>query len=140
MSFTAPIRVRTAPTLPLAAMVDILFLLLVFFLTAAAFREQDRVIEVVLPGTETDLRVEPATPIVITVDAEGRTFIGDRSYTLDELTNKLAVRASQYPDEWIDIRGDAKATHGRIVRVLDMITATGLHNVRMHTRPIDGGQ
>ena len=101
MSFTAPVNSRSGPVLPLAAMVDILFLLLIFFMTAAAFRDQDRVIEVVLPGTLTDDEGPGTTPIVVTVDAEGRTFLGDRAYGLEELRARLAQRAETYPDDWL---------------------------------------
>ncbi len=136
MSFTAPVNSRSGPVLPLAAMVDILFLLLIFFMTAAAFRDQDRVIEVTLPGTQTNDEGPATTPIVVTVDAEGRTYLGDRAYGLDELRARLARRAQDYPEEWVDIRGDTACEHGKIINVLDTVRAAGLYNVRMHTKPV----
>jgi biopolymer transport protein ExbD len=137
MSFIAPTRQRSGPLLPMAAMVDILFLLLVFFMTISSMREQDRVIEVVLPGTQTDQPGAMVTPIIITVDAEGRTHIADQLYPLDVLGERLQQRAAEYPDEPVDIRGDANCTHGRIISVLDTVRAAGLRNVRIHTRPIE---
>ena len=136
MSFTAPSRSRSSPILPLAAMVDIMFLLLVFFMTAAAFRDQDRIIEVSLPGTETDLAGAVAPPIIVTVDADGRTYIADIALELQELHKKLTELAKDYPDQWIDVRGDTKCEHGKIISVLDTIRGAGLQHVRMHTQPI----
>ena len=136
MSFAASTRSRSSPVLPMAAMVDILFLLLVFFITASSLRDHDRVIEVTLPGTETDQPGPPTTPIIITIDAEGRTSIGGQTYPLAELREKLVRRAEQYPDEPVDLRGDARCDHGTIIAVLDTVRAAGLYNVRLHTRPI----
>ena len=140
MSFTAPTRLRSAPILPLAAMVDILFLLLVFFMTAAAFRDQDRIIEVSLPGTASTLAPETVAPLIISVDAEGRTYIGDQAYDLEELEARLRKLASRHPDLPVGIRGDQQCPHGRIVRVLDAVRVAGLPNASIHTRVVRRGQ
>ncbi len=136
MSFAASARSRSGPVLPMAAMVDILFLLLVFFVTASSLRDHDRVIEVTLPGTETDLPGATSTPIIITVDAEGRTSIGGQVFALAELQQKLTRRAELYPDEPVDLRGDSRCDWGTIMSVFDTVRAAGMVNVRLHTRPV----
>lgn len=135
MSFTTPTHVRTGPTLPLAAMVDILFLLLVFFMTVASMHEQDRLIEVTLPGPAGEGTSTSHTPIIVTVSAEGRTYLGDQEYSLGELKQRLAAHAANFPDERVDLRGDLACTHGNIMAVLSAVRSAGLANVGLHMHP-----
>lgn len=136
MSFAASTRPRSGPVVPMAAMVDILFLLLVFFVTASSLRDHDRVIEVTLPGTETDQSGSGSTPIIITVDAEGRTSIGGQVFTLAELRKKLSQRAEKYPDDPVDLRGDTRCDFGTMISVFDAVRAAGMRHVNIHTRPV----
>ena len=52
MSFATQTRERSAPVLPLAGMVDVLFLLLIFFMTASVFRDAELAVEVALPDSQ----------------------------------------------------------------------------------------
>ena len=91
MSFATPSRERTRPAVPLAAMIDVLFLLLIFFMTASVFREQDQLIDVDLPEAETATGVPSPTQITITIDPQDQIFIGEHRYTLSELRQTLGV-------------------------------------------------
>lgn len=133
MSFSAPTRERVGPVLPLAGMVDILFLLLVFFMTVSAFREQDTQIEVALPGQESSAAVASPSQIVITITADNEIYMGERSYTLDDLRATLGELARQFPDESVLIRGDESSSHGLNVRVLDLARAAGLRHASFAT-------
>ena len=132
MSFTTPMHVRSGPTLPLAAMVDILFLLLVFFLTIASLHEQDRLIEVSLPGPAGADSSTSRTPIIVTISADGGTYLGDEEYALQELQQRLATHAAQFPDERVDLRGDRACSHGDVMAVLRAVRSAGLRNVGIH--------
>ena len=73
MGFASETRERVRPVLPLAGMVDILFLLLIFFMSTYSMREQELSVDVGLPASES---AEPGTnealKVVITYDQEGR--------------------------------------------------------------------
>ncbi len=133
MSFAAESRDRGRPVLPLAGMVDILFLLLVFFMTASAFRQQERQIDVSVPDTQTAVQSQSKTPIVLTLTANGEIFIGDRQYTFDALGQMLTKLAKQFPDEVVLVRGDKASSFGLAVRVMDMARAAGLYNISIAT-------
>ena len=133
MSFTAPTRPRSLPVLPLAAMIDVLFLLLIFFMTTSIFREQERMIDVSLPATESALPQAPQSPIVITVTRDGTIYLGDRPYDLDELRTTLDKLGRDFPDETVEIRGDGGSPLRRTIQVMDAAYAAGLHNVFLAT-------
>lgn len=129
MSFAAPMRERSRPVLPLAAMVDILFLLLIFFMTVSVFREQDVYVEVAPPAIESGQPGTGGSAIIITVTGDGDIYIGDRRFTLPELRAALNDLSQQFANEPVYIRGDESATHGRVMQVKDTIFESGFTNV-----------
>lgn len=133
MSFSDSSRIRVTPALPLTSMVDILFLLLIFFLTASVFRDQDRQIDVALPATHSSTTGGSRTQIVITITADGQTYMGDRAYEPQALRQVLGELAKQYPDESVVIRADQNSLTGAAVRVMDIVYASGLRQVYLAT-------
>ena len=133
MSFASESRERSKPELPLSAMVDILFLLLVFFMTVSVFRENERQIDVSLPATDSAESASSKTQIIITITSDGGIFIGDRAYNFESLRTTLTRLAEQFPDESVVIRGDKTSQFGLAVRVLDTAYSCGLRNVNIAT-------
>jgi len=119
MSFSVTQRQRSAPVLPLAALVDVLFLLLVFFMTTSLYREQDLFVEVAPPAMGSGTTGSAGTSVNITIDENDRIYIGDREYDITTLRRTLVDLNRQFPDEWVVVRGDRKASHGRVMEVRD---------------------
>lgn len=140
MSFTAPTRQHARPALPLAGMVDVLFLLIIFFMTTSVFREQERMIEVVLPQTASEGENEPRrAPVIITVSESGGIYLGQKEHTLDSLRATLAALAESYPDEAVIVRGDRASALGLAVEVMDVAYAAGLQRVMIATTREENG-
>lgn len=134
MSFVAETRQRSLPVLPLASLVDVLFLLLVFFLTTSALREREMQIGVQLPTAETgETAVSPATQIIISVDENDRVFLGERELTLPLLRQTLTELAKQFPDESVVVRGDRGSSFGVAVQIMDIAQQAGLRDVSVAT-------
>jgi biopolymer transport protein ExbD len=142
MSFSKPTRERSGPLLPLSSMVDMLFLLLIVFMTASAMREEERQLDVNLPqtsaaettpavGDQTVINVRPGTM----EDPQDRVYLGndDQPITLEELRSTLTKLAQTYPDERILVRGDKLSSVGTLVDVMDVAYAAGLTNVSVGT-------
>jgi biopolymer transport protein ExbD len=132
MSFTAETRPRLKPTLPLAPMVDMMFLLVIFFMTASVFRDQELQIDVALPAAA---QAQPgsalATRIILTVTADNRLFLGQRELTPPELLATLTELARQFPDEAVVIRGDRASQYGVAVEAMDIARQAGFTNVTL---------
>ena len=133
MSFTAETRARSQPVLPLAGMVDMLFLLLVFFMTVSVFREQDKQIDISLPDTQTATAPKSKTPIIVTVTKKGDVYIGDHPYQMADLQTIMLKLAQQFPNETVVVRGDKGAPFGLAVQVMDVARASGLSNISIAT-------
>lgn len=134
MSFATQTRERSAPVLPLAGMVDVLFLLLIFFMTASVFRDAELAVEVALPDSQSALsEVGPGTQVVITVDAEDRVFLGEREVPLSQLPGLLDDLATVVEKDSVVVRGDRGASYGVPFAVLDMVKLAGLGDVSLAT-------
>ncbi|MEX0653592.1 MAG: biopolymer transporter ExbD [Phycisphaeraceae bacterium] len=132
MSFTAETRERSRPVLPLAAMVDVLFLLLIFFMTVSTFRESELQVPVNLAPAET---AEPgagtAMAIYITITEDERIYLGPQELALAELGPRLAQLAEQLPGENVVIRTDGEARARIQNRVLDLARQAGFEDVSL---------
>lgn len=136
MSFSSPRRhVEDYGWRPPTTYVDVLFLIMTFFITTAVFHdEDDRRININLPAAESPKPAAPASrQIVITVTSKGDYLIGDRPYTTDTLKTTLAGLAKDFPNEPVLIRGDRNSALGDTVRVMDIARSVGLNNVFLAT-------
>lgn len=131
MSFSAEVRSRTRPVLPLAAMVDIMFLLLIFFITSSTLRQQADQIDVSLPTAKTgQAGSTDATRVNVSVTKDGTVYLGTHAVTLARLGTMLDALAKQSPNESLVIRGDKDSHFGIEARILDMARSAGLVNAR----------
>ena len=122
------------PTLPLSSMLDVIFLLLAFFIIATTFRDNESKIDVSLPAAESDRAPAHAgTHITITIKSDGKIQIGDTVHTFDSLKATLGELVKQYPDESVLIRGDRESSLGTSVKVMDLAYSVGLKNVYLAT-------
>lgn len=134
MSFSSPPRATDYGWRPPTTYVDVLFLILTFFITIAAYRDTDRQIDVSLQETQSaKSSVGPATQIVITVRPDGTIYMGERPHTLESLDKTLHELAEQFPDESVLIRGDQKAALGTVIKVMDLCYGAKLRNVFLAT-------
>lgn len=134
MSFTAETRQRSLPVLPLASIVDILFLLLTFFLTTSALREQELQMGVELPQAESGTTaVSPATQTIISISADDRIFLGERELPLPTLRQTLQELAKVSPSDSVVVRGDRTASYGLAVQVMDIAQQAGFRDVSVAT-------
>lgn len=134
MSFTAPTDERTGPVLPLAAMVDILFLLLIFFMTTSVFRESDQQIDVSLPPSQSGAVARSPTQIIITITEDDRIYIAGREHSLDELFRALTRLSQQALDDPVVIRADGSSRWNTGIRIMDMANSLGFRRVFVGTR------
>lgn len=134
MSFGARPRQIDLGWRPPTTFVDVLFLVLMFFLTIAAFRDKEWEMPVALPAVENQ-RTQPTqqTQTVITVTRDGAIYIGDQLHTPQSLRTTLTELKAQFPMESVVVRGDQGCELRHVVRVMDIALAVGLKRVSLGT-------
>ncbi|GAB4167956.1 MAG: biopolymer transporter ExbD [Wenzhouxiangellaceae bacterium] len=129
------------PEINLTSLIDVVFLLLIFFMVSATF-ERQALLRVELPeASETETRELPER-IELVITESGDYFIGERMLAdTEKSTLKLALSEAlaANPDAVVVLRADARAEHGLVVRALDAAAAEGVRAVSIATIQADGG-
>jgi len=111
----------------LTSMIDVVFLLIIFFMVGSKFTEIERTIELQVP-TVSDNPTLTAAPEkkVINIFRTGEITLDSESVTLDMLTARLAEAHDQYTGLGVLVRGDAE---GQFQTVADVLNACKLAGV-----------
>lgn len=121
-------------SLNLTSLIDVVFLLLVFFMVATTFLDPERALELDLPTAESgSSREELPEELVLNVFRDGRVALGGREVDDEALRASLESAARRDPATPVTIRGDAQVEHARIVSVMDACALAGLSNLSVGT-------
>jgi len=130
MSFAAESRERSRPVLPLAAMVDVLFLLLIFFMTASVFREAEAQIDIDVPEAQTAQPADTRTDqVTVNIKADNRVYLGERVVPVERLADELARLVDEAGVKAVVIRGDTGSAYGVFVKVTDQAKLAGIDDI-----------
>lgn len=127
-------RETAEPSIDLTSLIDIVFLLLIFFMVTTRFIDGAQ-LSLRLPAASEAAPAVHDSPIVVAVDARNRFYIGGELIAPDRLAAVLASRHRRYPDRGLVLRADARATHGAVVRVLDIAAGQDFERVDIALRP-----
>lgn len=123
--------------LDLSPLMDVVFLLLIFFLVTTTFLP-DAAMELELPDSETATSSE-LTPTVISVGEDGGIQIDGRAVSVDEL--RAAVEALPEADrQRITVRADSRVGYGVIVGIIDALRNAGVEGLSLPMNAVQGEQ
>ena len=119
----------------LAPMIDIVFLLLIFFIVTWQFSRSETELNVSVPTAEEGSELNrPKGEIIINVLQEGTIRVEGITVDLTQLHDKLAAIARQFENQPVRIRGDGKVAYQRIVEVIDTCQKAGIWNISFATQ------
>ncbi|MBN2381532.1 biopolymer transporter ExbD [bacterium] len=120
------------PELSMAPLIDVVLLLLIFFMISSSFVIQPG-LRIQLPRSlSTDLQPENQLKIIITKD--NRLILGNRSVQLEHLRDTLVQQLSEKNMQFLLIKADEMVRHGMIVQIMDIARSLQL-DVGIATRP-----
>ncbi len=125
---------------PIAPMIDVVFLLLIYFMVSSTLERQEADLSFQLPGTvEQEEPVDPPDEQIIGVRADGQVVVNEYAYDspgaerLVELAGMLTrfreACAANRVEAVVTIAPEEEVRHGRIVRVMDACAAAGIKAV-----------
>jgi biopolymer transport protein ExbD len=126
---------RLAGGLELTPMIDVVFLLMIFFLVASKLDEADRSLDVVLPQASA---AKPLTSkpreFIINVDRDGNYFAGVRPVRLDDLRQLLRQSAADNPQrQTVIVRADENTAHKFVVAAMDACVQAGIDDYQVQS-------
>lgn len=135
MKFSGRDRRRAkAPALALTSMLDVIFLLLCFFVTASVFSQWESEISISLPAastSETPSRLPGE--VILNVARDGSVTVNARKLTLNDLGERLRKVADFYPGQPVVIRADRETSYDSLVKVIDTCRNAGVWNFSLAT-------
>ena len=109
-------------------LIDCVFLLLVFFLVTSVFKQDESVLKLILPETQTETKRDTPEGLYIELSETELAFNGQRG-TPDELREKAAtVQNKKSP---VAIKIDKGTTYERIAVILDILQVQKLYNIQL---------
>ena len=129
-------HVDEQPTLNLTPMIDIVFLLIIFFMVGTKFSELERKIGLRVPEvTNAEALTSAPEPKVVNVYRNGGITLDRTPVTLRELTQTLTAARSQYADLGVLVRGDANGRFQRVAEVLNACKQADVRELGISVRP-----
>ncbi|HID76830.1 MAG TPA: biopolymer transporter ExbD [Planctomycetaceae bacterium] len=122
--------------LSLTPLIDVIFLLLIFFLVATKFAEEERELDVQLPdATEARPQISEPRELFINIDKDGRYFVTGKILTLEELYGVLKQAWINNPGRAsVVIRADKRCTIQPLVSAMDACNKAHIREYTITTR------
>ena len=127
------------PEVNLTPLIDVVFLLLIFFMVSTTFEQQSR-IQIELPEATASAAETEDETLEIVIDAQGRYFIGERQVVNSEVkTLKSAISKAVDGRESLTviIRSDASTPYQAVITALDASSQLGLTQISLATSTVE---
>ena len=119
----------------LAPMIDIVFLLLIFFIVTWQFSRSETELDVSVPTAEEGSELtRPKGEIIINVLKDNSIKVEGVVVDLEQLRSKLQAIATEFENQPVRIRGDGEVAYQRIVQVIDTCQKAGVWNISFATQ------
>jgi biopolymer transport protein ExbD len=122
-------RKRSSPIIPIVSLVDILTVLLIFFIVTTTFKSQTPQVSIVLPDSKTAVAAPSAKarPTILTISPDGQCFVNAQPIALEKLGE--AIKDAGKDGGEVAMRADKSVPFGTIIKVLDTLKEAGIENL-----------
>jgi biopolymer transport protein ExbD len=125
---------KEPPGFQMAPMVDVVFLLLIFFMVASIFAQWESKVDIQVPVAET---AEPMrrklSEIMVNLDKDGGIFVNSYEMSKGDLLRTLTTVSKDNPNTPIIIRADGRTDHKFVMGVLDVCRKAQIINISFAT-------
>lgn len=127
---------RRKPTINITSLIDVMFLLLIFFMVSSTFKEEDQAIEVTLPQAGTGATQELDYQEII-VTADGTYHFAGETMGLAELKERIDALVASDPNAIVGLRADGAAEWQPVVSAMDILRQSGVREMSIPTDPME---
>ena len=119
-------RKRKRPSINITSIIDVVFLLLIFFMVSTTFAEHPGIkLELPTASTAEPNKLEPLT---LAIDKKGQMFLNDVPIEESTLRTKLKA-ATKRPDTTLVLRADKDVPYGHVIRAMDITRQSGIRRI-----------
>ncbi len=129
-----PVSNQSEAMIDLTPVIDMVFLLLIFFLVATTFQQSERQMNIALPVASAATPISAALrELVINVNENGQCFVAGKESSDTELRTIISAAVKNNSQQKVTVRGDKRAAYAHIVRVLDICKTAGIQEPYLDT-------
>ncbi len=122
------------PSFQMTAMMDVIFLLLCFFITSTVFSQWEYQVDLTLPSAKSSqMPVRLPGEIILNVSQDGVVTVNQRALSAEELDALLHKVATYLPGQPIIIRADKGTSYEEFIKVVDACRLKGISNLSLAT-------
>lgn len=128
-------KTKAFDSLNLTPLIDVIMFLLIFFMIATRFAQEDRELPVKLPSASSavPMTMEPSE-LVVNVDASGKYMVQGQMLTIGQLEKTIQQAVTDNPiNQNVTIRGDRQVAFQSVVSVLDLCTRLKVPSYKITT-------
>ncbi len=118
-------------TLNLTSLIDVLFILIIFFAVSSTFLEQPG-IQLNLPEAES-AQSHTTQKVIIYLDKEKNVFLNDQLITLNTMVEEIKSLKDVNDQQQIVLKADSDVNHGTVIRIMDLLRKNGYYKVVVST-------
>ncbi|HBY57736.1 MAG TPA: biopolymer transporter ExbD [Candidatus Atribacteria bacterium] len=125
---------KKSASFDLTPLIDVVFLLLIFFMLTTTFLNLESRIKVNLP-TGDFAAAEPSKNITVTIAENNTIYFNGRLIDPLKITENVATELKKDPEGLVVLEADQNVLHGKVVRVMDLIKKGGADKIAIATKP-----
>ncbi|MBI2870288.1 MAG: biopolymer transporter ExbD [Candidatus Omnitrophica bacterium] len=137
-SFSLRRRTARKVTINITSLIDVMFMLIIFFVITSTFDEQSR-IQLDLPKS-LSAEVAQTKPWTLSIDRDEKVYLNDEPVERGDLAARLVEGAAGDPDKTLVLRADQAVRYGLVIEILDVAKQAGLKKisaVTLRAQPVD---
>ena len=130
-------RIRRAEEPPselinLTSLIDVMFILIIFFLATTTFYQEERDVKVNLPDASDGQTLSSETSVlVVNVREDGSYLLGTQTMTLPAMQQALVQRVKEKPEQKVLVRGDERSLHGHVAAAVLTCKRAGIQEANI---------
>lgn len=125
---------ESAVSVEMTPMIDMVFLLLIFFLVATTFHQEEREMQIALPIAQSAGPISTALrELIVNVDEAGTIIVSGNPMEPQALADLVRELVGSNPDQKVTVRGDRRTAYANVVTVLDICKNAGIQEPYLDT-------
>lgn len=131
-------RLRTTsrePRIEMTPMIDVVFLLLTFFIFSMVLMVRARVVDVSLPSFDAGQSATRSDAITLSVDAQGDLFVDSQPVDRDTVIDIITAKRAAHPSAVLYLAADTQGTTGDLLHLIDLLANADIKDFQLIGSP-----
>ena len=127
-----PKKANQPPQLMLSPMIDMIFLLLVFFIVGTMYMSELRSIPIQLPQAKNSETLKKSS-FTVSIKKDGSLYLDDIPIELEQLIKNVKIENENNPEFFVMIRAEEEVNYKTVIKLIDELRGTGVNRLGLAT-------